>query len=184
MEKNRIPMSSVKIRYAKKSEMEQVWALERQNLYEYWNMHPCTDAPPKKSKLRKIHKEGVQSIYDPEEHKILVAVYKEKVIGLAWYGVSKASILDFESGFLYSIVVSPEYRNSAVATRLLNEFKRRVKRAGVKYVRLSVLHKNNRALNLYRKLGFFDERHTMLARLEPTGPEKAKLEARERKKRG
>ncbi len=111
----------------------------------------------------------------------MVAIKDDKIIGLIWYVIEQDLLFETYMGFLFSIVVHPDYRNLGIGLRLLKEFKNRSRRAGAKYVRLAVLHNNTTALNLYRREGFFDDTHYMLSRLEPTGPEKRKARAAEKK---
>ncbi|RJO63739.1 MAG: GNAT family N-acetyltransferase [Myxococcales bacterium] len=169
------------IRYATDSDMPKVWRLDRLNLEENWDIHPTTGYPLSPDGFARRHREGIQRWFSPENHRVIVAEADGEIVGLAWYGMQRDSVFDFEVGFLYSIVVDPRWRRLGLARKLLEEFKRRAALTGAKLVRLAVLHNNYRAINLYRKLGFFDETHYMLARLEPTAPEKAKSEAKARK---
>lgn len=169
------------IRYAKPEEMSEVWRLDRNNLSENWNMFPATDRPLKPAELVKQHRDVIARWYVPAKHKIVIAKRDGKILGMIWYTVENDLLFQVKLGFLFSIVVHPDHRQEGLGRRMLREFKNRVKRAGAKYVRLAVLHNNVKATNLYRQEGFFDDTHYMLARLEPTGPEKRKAEAKKKK---
>ncbi len=171
------------IRYARPGEMEDVWRLDLFNLKENWDLHPATGGPPSLLQVAERHVESVRSWFDPSIHRMLVAVRDERIIGLVWYSLQQDRLFDFPCAFVYSVVVHPKYRRQGIARRMLNEVRRRAYKGGAKYMRLAVLHNNNRAMNLYRNLGFFEETHYLLARLEPTGPEKAKQEAAEKKRK-
>ena len=182
MKTGKAPKPRLSIRYARPEEMGRVWELDRCNLSENWDLHPATDSPLNGAALSNFHRRKYESLYRPDKHKILVAVLDGRIVGLAWYCIQRDPFYGYENGMLYSVVVEPAFRRRGIGRRLVREFMLRVKRAGASYARLGVLHNNSKALNLYRALGFFDEMHSMLARLEPTRPEKAKLEAAERKR--
>lgn len=171
----------IRFRFAKAKDMDKVWHLDRMNLDENWNYFPATTRPMTKAELIRHHISVISRWYDPDQHKIVVALLDDKIIGIIWYTVDIDLLFKVKLGFLFSIVVDPEYRGMGIGKKLVREFKNRSKRAGAKYVRLAVLHNNIKATNLYRQMGFFDDTHYMLARLEPTGPEKAKQQARSRK---
>lgn len=175
------PKTRLSVRYAKKSEMEAVWALEKENLRFNWDIHPTTTRPLNDAELDAHHRNTVRFWFDAQAQKLLVAAYGERLVGLCWYSVAKDALFKTPMVTIYSIIVHPEHRRKGIAKRLVNEVKRRGKRQGALFVRLSVLHKNHAAMNLYRSLGFFDESHGMLARLEPTAPERRKAEAKKRK---
>jgi len=120
-------------------------------------------------------------LFNPETDRLLVAVTPEEVAGVAWYSMQVDYVYALDHTIIYTLYVKKEFRRRGIALRLVNEVKKRSLKAGYKYVRLSVLHSNTGARNLYRHLGFFDETHNMICRLEPTGPEKRKAEARMRK---
>ncbi len=171
----------VSIRYAKPEEMRQVWAVDRDNLRENWDIHPLSGRPLREAELIREHRKLLAQWYRQEKHKVLVAVIEGSIVGVAWYGVDEDLFFPETIGFLYSLVVAPDYRQMGIGKRLMNEFKRRSQKAGARFLRLNVLQKNDNAMNLYRQAGFFMESHVMLARLEPTGPEKAKQQAAQRK---
>ena len=173
--------AKLKFRLAKAEEMDEVWRLDRMNLEENWNYFPATTRPMTKAELIRHHFTIIDRWFDPQKHRIVVALLDEKIVGIIWYTVDVDVLFNVNLGFLFSIVVDPEYRGLGIGKKLLREFKNRSKRAGAKYVRLAVLHNNIKALNLYRQMGFFDDTHYMLARLEPTAPEKAKQAAKKRK---
>jgi|GEM_PF-2697667 len=173
----------IRMRYAKPEDMDDVWRLDRMNLEENWNYFPATTRPLTKAELIRHHYSVLNRWYDPGKHKIVVAILGEKIVGIIWYTIDVDLLFKVNLGFLFSIVVDPEFRGQNIGKKLLKEFKNRSKRAGAKYVRLAVLHNNIKAMNLYRQMGFFDDTHYMLSRLEPTGPEKAKQEAKERKQK-
>ncbi len=53
-----------------------------------------------------------------------------------------------------SVYVDRQFRNQGIATQLLTVAQNRAKELGYQYVGLGVLHKNNPAINLYKKFGF------------------------------
>jgi ribosomal-protein-alanine N-acetyltransferase len=78
----------------------------------------------------------------------LVAVYRKKVIGYlcADYKGHEARILN--------LAVHSEFRRRSVATLLMNETERRLKKRGCVFVYLKVRPSNNGAQRFYESLGF------------------------------
>jgi ribosomal-protein-alanine N-acetyltransferase len=61
-------------------------------------------------------------------------------------------------GHVISIAISPFYRRSGAGERLLIELIERLKKIGAKEITLEVRETNSAAIELYRKLGFFEKR--------------------------
>jgi len=175
------PKGALSVRYATPKEMKTAWEIESLTLAELWDLHPTTSRPLLPGEVKEIQKREVCRRFDPNNHRMLLALRNERIVGIAWFGFERTPVFGFYTGFLYSLAVIPEERGRGVGRRLLEEVKRRSKKGGAKWLRLGVLHQNSRAMNLYRSAGFVDETHLMIARLEPTGPEKAKAEAAIRK---
>lgn len=87
----------------------------------------------------------------------LVAELDGKVVGASWCRLWKG--LEKGYGFIaddipeLSMAVIPKYRSRGIGTLLLSELFREVKSAGYKALSISV-EKRNRAVNLYKRLGF------------------------------
>lgn len=171
------------VRLARPDELDRVWELDRRNIKENWDLSPLTQAPLTRAELVRRHHQILARWWDPLHHIILIAVRGDEILGHCWYTVEPDPLFGEVVGFLFSIVVHPDSRRKGIGQRLLSEFMRRSRRKGARFARLAVLHHNWSAMNLYRQAGFVDETHYMLARLEPSKPEKAKTEAAERKRR-
>ncbi len=59
-----------------------------------------------------------------------------------------------KKGVIYDLYVRPQFRNSGMGSALLKNALDDLKRRGVEIVQLTVMSRNNRALNLYKKYGF------------------------------
>ena len=59
-----------------------------------------------------------------------------------------------KKGVIYDLYVRPQFRNRGMGSALLKNALDDLKRRGVEIVQLTVMSKNNRALNLYKKYGF------------------------------
>ncbi|RLE67442.1 MAG: hypothetical protein DRJ43_07425 [Thermoprotei archaeon] len=55
---------------------------------------------------------------------------------------------------MISIAVHPEWRRRGVGKRLMLQLLEKMRRMGVRWVRLEVRVSNEAAINLYRRLGF------------------------------
>jgi ribosomal protein S18 acetylase RimI-like enzyme len=182
--KSNKPGGRLSIRLARPEEMNDVWELDRQNLAQNWDFSPLTTEPLSRAELIRRHHAIITRWWDPSTHTILVAVRNGEILGLAWYTIEIDPLFSEKIGFLFSIVVKPSARKQGIGKRLIKTFMDRVKKSGARFARLSALHQNSVAMNLYRQAGFVDESHYMLARLEATKPEKAKAEAAARKAAG
>lgn len=87
----------------------------------------------------------------------VVAEAEGKIVGAAWCRLWKG--IEKGYGFIaddipeLSMAVIPEFRSKGIGTLLLEELFRDVKKAGYKALSISV-EKRNRAVNLYKRLGF------------------------------
>lgn len=87
----------------------------------------------------------------------LVAEKEDKIIGAVWVRVINGDIKGY--GFIddhtpeFGIALFPEYRNKGIGTALMQEMIEYLRKKGYRQTSLSV-HKGNKAIRLYRKLGF------------------------------
>ena len=79
----------------------------------------------------------------------LVAEKEGRVVGYA-IGLAKK----WGEGHVISIAVHPEWRRRGVGKRLMLQLLEKMRRMGVRWVRLEVRVSNEAAINLYRRLGF------------------------------
>ena len=75
--------------------------------------------------------------------------------GYVFYQWSEGPLkLKRKRGVIYDLYVRPQFRNRGMGSALLKNALDELKRRGVEIVQLTVVSKNNRALNLYKKHGF------------------------------
>ncbi|HDI31833.1 MAG TPA: ribosomal-protein-alanine N-acetyltransferase [Thermofilum sp.] len=79
----------------------------------------------------------------------LVAEVKGKIVGFI-IGLREG----WGWGHIISIAVHPEFRGKGIGKRLMEECIARLRNKGVKKIRLEVRVSNERAIGLYKKLGF------------------------------
>ena len=89
----------------------------------------------------------------------LVALVDRKVVGFiqAYHNGNK--------GYVEALAVDPRYRNMGIGSTLLSEVERRLKKRGVKIVRLNVKYNNLKALAFYLKRGYIVDGVTLLLRV-------------------
>ena len=89
----------------------------------------------------------------------LVALVDRKVVGFiqAYHNGNK--------GYVEALAVDPRYRNMGIGSALLSEVERRLKRRGVKMVRLNVKYNNLKALAFYLRRGYIVDGVTLLLRV-------------------
>jgi len=170
------------IRNVRPEEFAECWKLILDTNAENWEMHQVAGPLPKDLERHQEQlRDKLEMLFNPETDRLLVAATLNEVAGVTWYSLQVDYVYGLDHSIIYTLYVKKDFRRRGIALRLVNEVKKRALKAGYKYVRISVLHSNTGARNLYRRLGFFDETHNMICRLEPTGPEKRKAEARQRK---
>ncbi len=85
----------------------------------------------------------------------LVETEDGTLAGYVFYQRGEGSLkLKRKKGVIYDLYVRPQFRNRGMGSALLKNALDDLKRRGVEIVQLTVMSKNNRALNLYKKYGF------------------------------
>ncbi|MFA5406302.1 MAG: GNAT family N-acetyltransferase [Candidatus Nanoarchaeia archaeon] len=90
---------------------------------------------------------------------LLVAENKSKIVGFL-----TGTIIDNISrliGYIDDIVIKSEYQKRGYATSLINFFGSEMKSKGIKLIKLGVRTNNDKAIKLYKKLGFSIEYYEM-----------------------
>lgn len=103
-------------------------------------------------KQAKIIKDKIKS----KKEIFLIAEVDKKIVGLIDGYIFDSIYYKDKISILEHICVDKEYRNKKIATSLINEFSEKSKKKGAKYIRLFVFDNNDKATNLYKKLGFTD----------------------------
>ena len=85
----------------------------------------------------------------------------EEMAGYVWFGVSQRPFSGTEVGWIYDILVLPEYRGRGIGEALLRHALKVSKERGFAQTGLMVNSKNKTAWSLYEKLGFQTEYRIM-----------------------
>lgn len=103
-----------------------------------------------------IVKEYFENLYEKKNNILLIVKDDNKAIGYAY-----CKIIEVDDGpqihdiaLLDGIYVNEEYRNKKIATNLIEKCKEWVKETGAKALDLNVLEKNEKAISLYKNIGF------------------------------
>jgi len=101
-----------------------------------------------------------KSILDNYNESFLVALNnRSKIIGYIMWRVEKVPAHDslkiLNKGHLVSIAILKKWRKIGIATALLNESMKEIKKKGIDEYVLEVRVSNYSAINLYKKFGFF-----------------------------
>ena len=95
-----------------------------------------------------------KSIIDGTEGFGKVAYFNDKIIGFV--------VVEKWMGCIVSLYVKEEYRKKGVATQLIKCCEDTARRQGRRFISLDILSGNEKALTLYKKLGFYDYKTTMI----------------------
>ncbi|WP_053220077.1 GNAT family N-acetyltransferase [Virgibacillus senegalensis] len=90
----------------------------------------------------------------------LAAFEQDNIIGWVLVAGGKDSFTDSLFGFIYELYVVASYRGNGIAEKLLHAAFDYFQQAGLSEVRLSV-YAGNKAIGLYKKLGFNEKTITM-----------------------
>ncbi|HBC3596880.1 MULTISPECIES: GNAT family N-acetyltransferase [Vibrio] len=72
------------------------------------------------------------------------------LIGYLWHSVNASD----RSTFIYDFFVSSEYRGLGYGTQAISELEKQLQSVGIKQIKLRVAYHNERALKLYKEVGF------------------------------
>ena len=100
----------------------------------------------------KEYKKEFLDVLKSKKSLLLVAELNGKLIGFI-YGTFFKNIHD-SGGFIEVIYVAKDHRRSGVASVLMHEFTKEVKKKKLKKIQLSVNVKNTSAFNFYKKIGY------------------------------
>lgn len=91
---------------------------------------------------------------------MLFAIEDGKIIGYI-IGTMLKNAFEKKSSYLDDIFIKEGYRRKGYGTQLMNEFIKLMKNKKVKKIRLGVRTNNEKAINLYKKLGFAVKNYEM-----------------------
>lgn len=99
-----------------------------------------------------------ESFYDQPSHGIFVAKENGRIVGYIYckiISIPNGPTKNIEA-LIDGLYVEEEYREAGIASSLFDNVKKWLKEKNVKYVKLEVLSKNERALKMYSKIGFVE----------------------------
>ncbi|WP_368196774.1 N-acetyltransferase family protein [Bacillus pumilus] len=96
--------------------------------------------------------------------KLLVAKESDQITGWVLFGPQKDSITDKYLGFIYEIYILEDYRKKGYAKKLLEECTKDLRNQGLHDVSL-VVYSGNKAIGLYKQLGFTENKIVMNKKL-------------------
>ena len=94
------------------------------------------------------------SIIDGTEGFGKVAIYGDEIVGFV--------VVEKWMGCIVSLYVKDQYRNQGIATQLIKCCEDKAREQGRRFISLDILAGNSQALALYKKLGFYDYKTTMI----------------------
>lgn len=134
-----------KIRRAKKSDLKQYVKLRKINLKEY------SKIIGKKPKI--ISKQIEKEFKDSFSPKRFILIAEEELIKGYLIGTLMTTPYT-KKGYIDDIFVLQNLRQNNIGSSLIKEFIKMLKKRGIRKFRLGVNLKNEKALKLYKKLGF------------------------------
>ena len=110
-----------------------------------------------KKELNRSFPNGLES----NEHSLLCidtkSGGKSKLVGYLWHSIK----VEDSSTFIYDFFVFPEYRGEGVGTDAILELEKQLKAKGINQIKLRVAYHNERALKLYKEVGFIVTGYSM-----------------------
>ncbi|MEZ8065158.1 MULTISPECIES: GNAT family N-acetyltransferase [Vibrio] len=103
-----------------------------------------------KKDLHRCFPDGLES----SEHSLLCIDAeidgKMKLVGYLWHSVK----IEDKSTFIYDFYISNKYRGFGYGTQSISELENQLKSSGINQIKLRVAYHNERALKLYKDVGF------------------------------
>jgi ribosomal protein S18 acetylase RimI-like enzyme len=113
----------------------------------------------------KMARESVES-NDPDSDIFVVEDEKKNLLGFLHMTKNVDYFTGEEQGYISSIAVSKEGEGKGIARKLMEKAEEWTKSKGYKQLTLNVFARNERAVNLYKKIGFENEIVKMVKELE------------------
>lgn len=132
--------SSTRIRPARRTDLPAVLGIDQLSFDTFWSFDRAGIAAARKA---------------TPVHRYVVAVDRRRVVGYAITGQSGAA------SFLQRLAVHPDHRAGGVGSHLVSDAIDWARRRGSTYMMVNTQESNQRAFNLYRKLGFTVDRDSL-----------------------
>lgn len=104
-----------------------------------------------------LERKDIKSFLDDLDDKnniLYSAIEDGKVVGFLFGYIKKLKAEINPVAHLCFLYVDPKYRNKKIATNMINAFLQEIKLMDIKNIDVKVYFNNEKALNLYKKLGF------------------------------
>ena len=113
-------------------------------------------------------KEFIGKLIDEDPMQVLVAKQDDSLVGYLICERDVVTPLDmgYRWSYVSDIYVKPAHRRQGVGRLLLQTILEYLRSVGSTHVRLAVWDKNERAIKLYRELGFRDHMHILQVNLQ------------------
>lgn len=108
-----------------------------------------------------MEKRLVQGLGECRGALLLFAKYKNKLIGLATCFVGFSTFYAKRLINIHDVIVLPQYRQNGVAKKLFSFLENKARSMDCCKLTLEVRSDNVKAMRLYKKLGFNEEKHPM-----------------------
>ncbi len=160
----KLPEGTVRFRYARRDDVERIIDMAADAI--------TLSIPKRKEWLkeytRKMRRREFESLklnwYSYSQNlKLILAELNNNVIGylVLMLGV-KGSATGYPHAWVSDLFVSERYRRKGIGKRLMEIAEEIARRAGYDYIGLTVTTENERAIKLYSKLGYIEERKIMV----------------------
>lgn len=108
----------------------------------------------------------LQELIRQDPRQVLVAEKDGELIGYVSYEIEQKAPVEMRQkrSFIHELYVEPHQRGRGVARSLLQACLDRIKNAGPHQVRIAVWIRNEKAIGLYRAMGFSD--HLLIMKVE------------------
>lgn len=151
------------VRSANQPEVERVIDLWK----AFMNDPSVIDVPlPTHEENMKKQTQFLQELIRQDPRQVLVAEKNGELIGYVAYEIEQKAPIEMQQkrSFIHDLYVKPHHRKRGVGKSLLQACLDVIKNAGPHHVRLAVWVRNEKAIGLYRAMGFSD--HMLVMRIE------------------
>ena len=149
----------MRIRKAKKEDFEQYLKLKKHSLNEYSNLI--------NEKIKRTNNDTKKEFNEFSSSKKRFLLFMEKDNKIKGYLIGSIIRSDYQKiGYIDDLFVLKNFRKKGAAKKLIEEFIKILKRNKIKKCRLGVNIKNNKAIKLYKDIGFEIKHYDMDKKLK------------------
>lgn len=130
---------------------------------EYDTYHHTNFPDYYKNTDKQEEQEYLELVLEEDNSYGFVAIANDKVVGFALFGLilKPTNFISPEVTYISEMLVKEEYRSKGIGEMLIKKIVEFSKTRGIDKVELEITNANERGINFYKKMGFYDYSRVM-----------------------